>query len=148
MMCRKFTLSVTFLMSVLGGYSQNNLPDTANLFPNDMLDGQKVYTRAKPMPQFTGDVYQLLRDSLSYPPAAGKWRGTVYVSMVIDTNGNVRNAGIVKVGSAKYVPKAIETEMVGLMLRMGKWKPGIVNRKLVPVRVYLPGVTFEPPDGQ
>jgi hypothetical protein len=149
MAARKLLLSVCFAGLSLAAYSQNNTPDTANLFPNDMIDGQKVYARTKPMPEFSGDMYQLLSDSLSYPPSAGKWKGTVYATLVVDTNGNVRVPQIIKISSPdKQLPKVVENELIGLLLRMGKWRPGKAGGKVAPVRIFLPGVTFEPPDGQ
>jgi hypothetical protein len=149
MVIRGVIFSAVFILLSLTGYSQRDIPDTANLFPNDMLDGQKVFARAKPMPEFSGDMYQLLSDSLSYPPSAGKWKGTVYATIVVDTNGNVRSPGIVKIAAPdKQLPKVIENEVLSLLLRMGKWRPGKVNGKTVPIRIYLPGITFEPPDGQ
>jgi hypothetical protein len=143
----RILLSYVLVLISSVGFSQLAATDTASKFTNETMDGQKVYTRAKPMPQFSGDMYQLLGDSLSYPPSAGKWKGTVYATLIIDTNGNVRNPAILKISSTDtQLPKVIETEMIAVLSRMGKWRPGNVGGKNVPIRIFLPPVTFEPPD--
>lgn len=139
------TLVAVFLFTALAAHAQKDMPDTAGLFPDDIYNGQKVYTKANTMPQYSGDLYDFLANNLVYPNAAGKWAGTAYATFIVDTLGNIQNPLIVKKSAAyQDIPQPIIDEYLGLIKKMDKWSPGIKNGRHVPVRIYLQGVLFEP----
>ncbi len=84
-------------------------------------------------PEFKGGgraMMQFISKNVVYPSAArdqGK-QGKVYVSFIIDEEGNVTNVEIVK-GAEKHLDK----EALRVITKMPKWKPG--KQRGVPVKV-------------
>ena len=91
------------------------------------------YVNVEQKPEFEGGpqaMMQFIYKNVVYPSAArdqGK-QGKVYVSFIIDEEGNVTNVEIVK-GAEKHLDK----EALRVITKMPKWKPG--KQRGVPVKV-------------
>jgi protein TonB len=97
---------------------------------------------AEVMPQFVGghtEMTRYLRRMFRYPAIARRTvtEGTVYVSFVIDAQGNVTNVKI-----EKGISKECDEEAMRIIAAMPKWMPGRQGDQLVSVRQYLP-IKFE-----
>jgi protein TonB len=90
------------------------------------------------MPAYEGGMeamMKFLQKKLRYPYSAQKTReeGTVYVSFIISSTGEVTNVEIVK-GFYKDCDK----EAARVISMMSKWKPGLQNKMPVAVKMVLP----------
>jgi protein TonB len=94
------------------------------------------------MPEFPGGQKALLNylsTHVNYPEIAQEngIQGKVYVSFVIDENGNIRNVNILR-----GVDKSLDSESIRVVQSMPKWKPGKQRGKAVKVQFNVP-ITFE-----
>ncbi|MBN1924938.1 MAG: energy transducer TonB [Prolixibacteraceae bacterium] len=101
-----------------------------------------VFTTVKDMPEFPGGDKGLLRwiaNSIKYPQNAIEMGidGTVFVKFVVNTDGTVINAEIVR-----GVDPLLDEEAVRVIKNMPRWKPGMQNGKLVKVMYVVP-IRFE-----
>jgi len=90
------------------------------------------------MPAYEGGMeamMKFLQKKLRYPTSAQKLKeqGTVYVSFIISSAGEVTNVEIVK-GFYRDCDK----EAVRVISLMSKWKPGLQNKMPVAVKMVLP----------
>ncbi|MBP5340043.1 MAG: TonB family protein [Prevotella sp.] len=104
-------------------------------------DFDDVFDVVEQMPEFPGGMESLmmfLAENVCYPEAAFKAgaQGRVLVQFVVDTEGRVNNAKVVK-----KVNDDLDAEAIRVVGSMPKWKPGMQNGKLVRVRYTLP-ITF------
>ena len=85
---------------------------------------------ASEMPEFNGDLSGYLTHKLRYPTLAVELRtqGTVYLSFVVEKNGEIGDVQILR-----GVPDGCTEEAIRVVKSMPKWKPGKNNG--VPVRV-------------
>ncbi len=103
----------------------------------------QAYFIVEEMPEFPGGDIGLrnyLEQNLKYPQIAllNGIQGTVYVSFVINEEGNVVQPKI-----AKSVDPALDKEALRLVSSLPRWKPGKQNGKLVKVN-YTVKVDFKP----
>lgn len=101
-------------------------------------DGE-VYTVVEQMPQFDNgqdDLFKFLVSNIQYPEKAKKAgvEGTVYVSFVINANGDVTNVKVLR--GIGYGCDEESVRVVKLM--QGHWKPGTQRGKNVNVQYNLP----------
>jgi len=84
------------------------------------------------MPVFNGDLDKYLRDNSRYPDESriSGESGTVYVEFVVNEDGRVSNASVVKSAYAN-----LNAEAIRVVSAMPKWKPGKQNG--VPTKVYF-----------
>ena len=97
-------------------------------FPNDT-----VYNVATKMPQFPGGPNELMKylgENIKYPQSAidNKIEGRVFVSFVVEKDGYVTNAEVLR-----GIDKNCDAEAQRVVSSMPKWKPGI-NEDGDPVR--------------
>jgi protein TonB len=73
------------------------------------------------MPDFNGNLFQYIRDNISYPriAAASGTSGTVVVQFVVETDGSIGNIKVLK-----PVEDGCTEEAVRVVKSMPKWKPG------------------------
>lgn len=90
-----------------------------------------IYTYADVQPSFKGGVDSMnayLANNLRYPPIDDV-SGNVYVKFVVNEDGSVSNAVVLR-----GIGKKFDDEALRLVNEMPKWNPGIKNGK--PVKVY------------
>jgi TonB family protein len=98
----------------------------------------KVFMVVEQQPEFIGG-YDAMRNFLAqntkYPTQArtNNESGTVYVSMIINEDGSVSNAKVLR-----GVSQSIDAEAVRVISIMPNWKPGMQNGKPVKVRFNIP----------
>ncbi len=94
------------------------------------------------MPEFPGGERALLNylsNNVKYPVIAQEngIQGKVYISFVIDENGNINDVILVR-----GVDKSLDNEAIRVISSMPKWKPGKQRGESVKVRFNVP-ITFE-----
>jgi len=102
---------------------------------------EKVFDVVEQMPEFPGGaeaLMQFLAANVCYPEAAFKTgaQGRVLVQFIVDTEGRVNNAKVVK-----KVNDDLDAEAIRVIGSMPRWKPGMQNGKAVRVKYTLP-ITF------
>ncbi|UTW61041.1 TonB family protein [bacterium SCSIO 12741] len=113
---------------------------TFKLYP-DLKNGKsqpKLYTIVEEMPYFPGGnqaMFEWLGSNTRYPEKARKNgdQGTVYVTFVVDQDGMVVDARILK-----GVSKALDKEALRVVNNMPAWTPGRQRGKAVKVQFNLP----------
>lgn len=97
-----------------------------------------AYIHVEQMPQFRGGIEALsnyLSRKLRYPTSAqtNNIEGTVVVTFVIGTNGEITNVEVLK-----GLGFGTEEEAARVVASMPRWEPGRQNGRAVPVRYTLP----------
>lgn len=116
------------------GVLLTNVVQFAEATQND----DKVFMVVEQQPEFTGGydaMTAFLRDNIKYPEQALKngESGTVYVSMIINQDGTVSDAKVLR-----GVSQSIDAEAVRVISIMPRWKPGMQNGRPVKVRFNVP----------
>ena len=108
----------------------------------EKLDGITPYTSVEVKPTFKGgdaDAFvKYVQENIKYPQSAleNNESGKVTVSFVVDANGKVRNAQVVK-----GVSEALDAEALRVVKESPDWAPAKQDGKNVPVTYAIP-VTF------
>ena len=108
----------------------------------ERLEGITPYTSVEVKPTFKGgdaDAFvKYVQENIKYPQSAleNNESGKVTVSFVVDANGKVRNAQVVKGVSA-----ALDAEALRVVKESPDWAPAKQDGKNVPVTYAIP-VTF------
>jgi TonB family protein len=98
----------------------------------------KVYTIVEEMPKFPpeyGDLSYYIYKNIQYPDAAfrNKIQGTVYVNFVVDTDGTLYDAKVLR-----GIGHGCDEEALRVVNAMPKWIAGKQNGNLVKVSYALP----------
>ncbi|CAM3694033.1 TonB family protein [Pontibacter korlensis] len=99
----------------------------------------KPYTYVEQMPVFEGGEMEMLKflgTNIRYPEDAHNAgvEGLVVLTFVVNTDGSISDAGVVK-----SLSTSTDTEALRVVKMMnGKWQPGKQNGEVVPVRYTLP----------
>ncbi len=101
-------------------------------------DSTYQYVELEEVPEFIGGEKAMLSfigNNLKYPNYSKRVgnSGRVFVSFVIDKQGNVTDVDVVK-----GVDKHIDAEAKRVIKKMPKWKPGKQRNRLVRVRYTIP----------
>lgn len=115
------------------GYAINETGDTA---PNKQQEEEEAsICIVEVMPEFKGNLYEYLAKNIKYPVKAleNNEEGIVYVSFIIDANGEVKRPTIIQSVSEK-----IDAEALRIVNGMPKWKPGMQRNQPVSVLYTLP----------
>jgi len=93
---------------------------------------------AEVMPAFNGDLNKYLEDHLNYPEEAksGSIEGRVVVQFVVNTDGSITDALIVK-----HLGAGCDEEALRVIKSMPKWKPGKQNGAAIRV-LYKQPISF------
>lgn len=119
-----------------GDISLTEYPDIVDI---DYFDDEedRVYIVSEQMPQFPGGndaMRKYLVENIKYPAVAGEVGvGRVFVSFVIDKDGSVTDAQVVR-----GVDPLLDKEALRVVNAMPKWKPGIQYGKAVKVKYTVP----------
>ncbi|MBA9075647.1 energy transducer TonB [Rufibacter quisquiliarum] len=98
----------------------------------------EIFISVQDMPEFEGGMKKLMDfvgRNLRYPRAAQSQgvEGTVVTSFVVSPTGELTDISILK-----GLGYGTEEEVVRVLSKMPRWKPGIQNGRAVPVRMTLP----------
>jgi len=120
-----------FCISLLGFTSMYS----QNIQPADAPD--KVYTTVQQKPEFPGDINKFLSDNIKYPQdaRANNIQGTVYVQFVVEKDGSVSSAKVLR---GVQGGTSLESEAMRVVSSMPKWTPGMQNGNAVRVAYLLP----------
>lgn len=148
------------LKATLGGYTSTTMKGIAvaagkfafmDIYMNQ--DGDTIYNVAETMPQFPGGTNALMKylsDNTKYPELAkaNKIEGRVYVRFVVEKDGSVTNAevlrGIDKKGDTEAtevlrgINKECDAEVLRVVSSMPKWQPGTQDGEAVRCRFTIP----------
>jgi hypothetical protein len=106
----------------------------------DILDNQQVYLMADKNAEFPGGktaFFSYLQNNLRYPEEQAEWQGSIYVTFIVDSLGNIRNECIYK----RYFEgeiSPIEKVALNLIKEMPTWSPAEKEGKKVYMRITLP----------
>lgn len=99
-----------------------------------------VYTTADKMPEYPGGLsnfFSFFARGIKYDNVGSDLlQSKVTLVFIVDTSGNIKNAGIYRKPSKDY--SKLEKEYLSLLLKMSKWEPGKCNGRKVPVRLIAP----------
>lgn len=148
------------LKAALGGYTSTTMKGIVvaagkfafmDIYMNQ--DGDTIYNVAETMPQFPGGTNALMKylsDNTKYPELAkaNKIEGRVYVRFVVEKDGSVTNAevlrGIDKKGDTEAtevlrgINKECDAEVLRVVSSMPKWQAGTQNGEAVRCRFTVP----------
>lgn len=114
------------------------ITDKYNDHAENILSANGVYIIAEKMPEFRGgndSLQKYITSNLKYPKTAieNKESGVVYVKFIVEKDGTITNASVVKSLSQK-----LDSEALRLVKKMPEWKPGSIDSESVRVWVFLP----------
>ena len=121
-------------------YSNHRGPDDRNISRPDpeIKDGTPVFTVVEEMPEFSGGDearIKFLTQNIRYPQMAKEdgIQGTVYITFVIDENGRVASAKVLR-----GIGGGCDEEALRVVALMPRWKPGKQSGKNVRVQFNMP----------
>lgn len=105
---------------------------------SDSIQGEKVFLVVETPPEFEGGneaMHKFVASNLKYPYSAKRMQieGTVFVSFIIEADGKISEAKVVK-----GISPDCDKEALRVILLMPKWKPGMQSGKAVRVRFVYP----------
>ncbi|MEO5569705.1 MAG: energy transducer TonB [Bacteroidia bacterium] len=106
---------------------------TMKLNDGKVVFRDSVYFVADKMPSFNGDdeaLIKYLSANTHYPAGEKTTEGTVYVSFIVEKDGSVNHARIVRGIGEKFNSEALQ-----VMNKMPRWEPG--SNRGTPVRVQM-----------
>jgi protein TonB len=119
--------------------SQDDIVDFSNMvFEEETRDEGEIFMIVEEMPEFPGGTEALQRylaQSVRYPVIAQEngIQGRVYIQFVINQNGEVTNATILR-----GVDPSLDREALRVVEAMPKWKPGKQRNRPVRVSYTVP----------
>ena len=116
-----------------------NLFGQTNTLPTQPVD-TTIYLTVDKDPIFPGDtLLRFLHRNIVYPPITRcENSGTIYVEFVVETNGNITNAKILKGFHPTY-----DNEVLRVINSMPNWTAGYKNdiavrsKRVIPIRIHL-----------
>jgi len=132
------------IVTMEGEVDQDMTPDIHDTKSVEMPNGMVVDTKedafdvVEEMPEFPGGPKALmnyLMENVKYPKTAfdADIQGRVIAQFVVDKEGTVRDAHVVK-----SVDPALDAEALRVINNMPKWRPGRQNGKVVNVKYTIP----------
>ncbi len=117
--------------------SDNEAAATDTSTPN-LTETDKTFDVVEQMPEFPGGTSELMKFlsmNIKYPEAAEKagLQGRVVVTFIVEKDGTVSNAKVVK-----SVSEELDAEALRVINAMPKWKPGMQKGQPVRVKYTIP----------
>jgi len=114
------------------GEKQIDLP------PDPIIEEEKIFTIVEEPPSFPGGeekLFEFLRKNIKYPNIAREngITGRVYVTFVVDKEGRIKDAKLVR-----GIGAGCDEEALRVVRAMPDWKVGKQNGRAVPVQFNLP----------
>jgi TonB family protein len=109
---------------------------TMKLNSGKVMFTDKIYFVADQMPEFKGGMKALLEyltKNIHYPQAEKRTAGTVYVKFIIEKDGSVKHASILRSLSEEF-----DKEAIRVVKEMPFWQPGTKKGNAVRVQFNLP----------
>jgi tonB family C-terminal domain len=133
-------LGEMFVGIIIGGLLFSSCGSSKRMETKAVNDSEEVasVTDLESIPVFRGDLNRYLSKNVKYPADALKQKiqGKVYVQFIIETDGSITNARVLR-----SVHPLLDAEALRVIRNMPNWKPGIQRGK--PVRVsYMVPVGF------
>ncbi|REJ80976.1 MAG: energy transducer TonB [Bacteroidetes bacterium] len=121
--------------------TQEGSKDIIDLPPENPVVGEdegKIFTVVEEMPTFPGGedkLFEYLSKNIKYPPVAREngIQGRVYVTFVVDKDGKVKDAKVLR-----GIGGGCDEEAIRVVKAMPQWKPGKQNGRNVQVQYNLP----------
>lgn len=148
--------AVTFLLAMVSPDAGNAnqiekttgqipLDDTSkkeNIIPQKVAGSEQVFTVVENAPQYPGGEearMAYMQKAITYPEKARKDKieGTVYVSFIVETDGTISNAHILR-----GIGGGCDETALSAIQHMPAWKPGTQRGKAVRVQFNMP-VSFK-----
>jgi protein TonB len=126
----------------VGVVTQEGDPNATELPPEPVVadpNEGKIFTIVEEMPQFPGGgeaaLIKYLQNNIKYPAMAREngIEGIVYVTFVVDKDGKVKDAKLLRGKGA-----GLDEEALRVVRSMPDWKPGKQNGRNVAVQYNLP----------
>ncbi len=113
-------------------------PFVANMQEEEESDEAQVFFIVEEMPEFPGGelaLRQFIANAIKYPVIAQEngIEGKVYVNFVVNKDGNVSNARVIR-----GVDKSLDEEALRVVNNLPIWKPGKQRGKAVRVSFSVP----------
>lgn len=129
-----FLKSILVLISLL--YTLNTQSQTKSQYKSS--ETEEVFTIVEQMPSFPGgekELYRFIGLTITYPVEAqvNNESGKIYVSFVVNTDGNLTDIRILR-----GISKSLNNEALRIVSLMPRWIPGTQGGTAVKVRFYLP----------
>lgn len=102
----------------------------------DSISKRIIYIHVDSIPEFPGGLDSLksfIKKNLMWPNTEDDFSGTVYISVIIETDGSISNKTVVR-----GIDKIIDDEALKVIEKLPKWKPGKCRGQLVPVKYTIP----------
>ncbi len=127
----------------LNGKLANNATEEsakAEVLEEEVAEAE-VFVIVEQAPEYPGGEFKkqkFFKENLNYPEAARRigFKGTVYVTFVIEKDGNIADVRVLR-----GIGAGCDEEALRVMRLMPKWKPGTQRGKPVRVRINQP-ITF------
>ena len=106
--------------------------------PEERVEEEQIFTIVEEMPSFPGgeeELFKYLGKSIKYPQMAADAgiSGVVYVTFVVDKDGKVKDAKVLR-----GIGGGCDEEAIRVVKAMPPWKPGKQRGKAVKVQYNLP----------
>jgi periplasmic protein TonB len=133
----KSLLTLPFLFIALSfsscNFSSDKSAPGAEIYAND-----SIYHIVEMNPEYAGgqtEMRNFLQSNLLYPEKALEEgaEGTVFMTFVVEPNGEVTNVSVVR-----GVTEDLDQEAIRVVRQMPRWKPGSHEGSPVRVRLHLP----------
>ncbi|MDD2527355.1 MAG: energy transducer TonB [Lentimicrobiaceae bacterium] len=120
----------------ISDYSAGYQSTAVVAYPQNPSD--TIYNIVDEMPEFPGGDnarFVYLAQNITYPEAARiqKTEGTVYISFVVEKDGSISNAKILR-----GIGNGCDEEVIRIINNMPTWKPGMKDDKPVRARFNMP----------
>ncbi|MBP6977824.1 MAG: energy transducer TonB [Lentimicrobiaceae bacterium] len=115
------------------------MPETMPVEDQQIVEEtEEPYTFVEQMPDFPGGeaaLREYLMKNVTYPQLAKESdvEGTVYVTFIVDKNGNISDIKVLR-----GIGAGCDEEAVRVISKMPRWNPGKQNGRPVPVRFNMP----------
>ncbi len=118
--------------------STGNLILVKKALPKMLDEDEEIFFIVESMPEFPGGEYALrkyIANNIKYPESAQKEgiQGRVYVTFVVDKEGNIVNTKI-----ARGVDPSLDREALRVVNSLPAWKPGVQRGEPVNVSYTVP----------
>jgi TonB family protein len=127
-------------------YSQDttgnkNFPFGNKATAQPLNDSNHVFTVVDKMPEYPGGqpaMMAFIQKNLEYPEYArnNNLQGIVYATFIIDKKGKITDIKILRSMTPPCI--ACDSEVIRVIKKMPKWKPGMQQEKPVKVKFTLP----------
>jgi TonB family protein len=127
-------------------YTENNVSSKSQAEADEMIDkiveevpqGDPVFLVVEKAPTYPGGLDKMnafIFQNLKYPQQAvqDNTEGSVFVSFIVEKDGNVSEANIIK-----GISKECDAEALRVVKQLGTWTPGMQSGKPVRVRFVIP----------